>query len=328
MAVHSVSEFPQKMRAVSYSAYGGGGEGLEHVELPIPAPKKNEVLVKVEACSMDWKVHMCCMNPVLPCRAHVPGSDIAGMVVSVGPGVTTFVPGDKVVSCLGKAGGGMAEYAIAPITTTIKRRSDVTPAVGVAMGISGFAALQSVRNSGGIAIDHEGSKKTTKNVLIRAATGGVGLLAVQIAKLGGAHVTATCAPGNFSLLKSLGADEVLALGDENQAGQKYDVVINSGAHVSFRHYKPSLASSGFVIDLTPSCKNFISTAVHPLRYFPFVPIPNTADMYLLFNLLHLGRIRPVVDSSYPLAKAGDAWARCVDGDAVGTIVVTIAHPPS
>lgn len=74
----------------------------------------------------------------------------------------------------------MAEYAIAPITTTIKRRSDVTPAVGVAMGISGFAALQSVRNSGGIAIDHEGSKKSTKNVLIRAATGGVGLLAVQV----------------------------------------------------------------------------------------------------------------------------------------------------
>lgn len=107
------------------------------MELPIPTPKKNEVLVKVEACSMDWKVHMCCMNPVLPCRAHVPGefmtcnfhnpaisfhrkihefgyslgideilalagSDIAGVVVSVGPGVTTFVPGDKVVSCLGK----------------------------------------------------------------------------------------------------------------------------------------------------------------------------------------------------------------------------------
>ena len=78
-----------------------------------------------------------------------------------------------------QAGGAIAEYAIAPITTTIKRRQGVTPSQGAAMGVSGFAALQSVRNSAGLDIE-EGSKETNKNLLIRAASGGVGTLAVQV----------------------------------------------------------------------------------------------------------------------------------------------------
>lgn len=79
-----------------------------------------------------------------------------------------------------QAGGGLAEYAIAPVTTTIKRRREVTPALGAAMGTSAFAALQSVRNSAGINIDHQEGSKETKNLLIRAASGGVGTLAVQV----------------------------------------------------------------------------------------------------------------------------------------------------
>ncbi|KAG0565751.1 hypothetical protein M758_7G012200 [Ceratodon purpureus] len=335
----SVLDVPATMKAVSYSAYGGGAEGLQHVELPVPKPRKDEVLVKVEACSInpiDWKVQKGFMKPVLPYKfPHVPGADIAGMVISVGPGVTTFVPGDKVVSCLGRAGGGLAEYAIAPTSTTIKRRHEVTPIYGSAMGISGFTALQSVRNSANI--DIEGRSKETKNLLIRAASGGVGTLAVQIAKLGGAHVTVTCSPQNFELLKSLGADEVLdcnvpdEAAPESPSGKKYDVIINCGPHRPFPQYKSQLAHSGFVIDLNPSPKGFMTTALNALslskqKYFPFMHIPNSVDMYLLFNLLHLKKIKLVIDSTYPLAKAQEAWARCMEGHAVGKIVISICEP--
>lgn len=275
-----VVDAPEMMRAVSYSAYGGGAEGLQHVEIPIPKPKKDELLVKVEACSInpiDWKVQKGIMKPVLPFRfPHVPGADISGVVVKVGPGVTTFVPGDKVVSCLGKAGGGLAEHAIAPTSTTIKRRSGVTPIDGAALGVSGFAALQSVRNSANINIDGTGeAQDSNKNLLIRAASGGVGTLAVQIAKLGDAHVTATCSPHNFRLLKSLGADEVVdgAKAPESPSGRKYDVIINCGPHQPFQYYKAHLAPGGFVIDLNPSPKGLVTSAMHALKlskqkYFP------------------------------------------------------------
>ncbi|KAG0558087.1 hypothetical protein KC19_10G003800 [Ceratodon purpureus] len=338
----TVADAPEMMKALSYSSYGGGAEGLKHVEMLIPKPKRDEILVKVEACSLnpiDWKVQKGFMKPVLPFRfPHVPGTDISGVVVKVGSRVTTFVPGDRVVCCLGRAGGGLAQFAIAPTNTTIKRRQGVSPIEGDALGISAFAALQSVRNSAGIDIKLPNrSDKESKNLLIRAASGEVGTLAVQIAKLGGAHVTATCSPHNFRLLRSLGADEVVeykaeseksgAAPERSPSGRKYDMVINCGPHWPFCRYKAELAPSGFVIDLNPSPTGMMTSVVHAItrskqKYFPFMHIPNSADMYLLCNLLHVKKLRTVIDSTYPLAQAQAGWARCMEGHAVGKIVIT------
>jgi NADPH:quinone reductase-like Zn-dependent oxidoreductase len=157
---------------------------------------------------------------------------------------------------------------------------------------------------------------------------------VQLAKLGGAQVTASCNPHNFELLKSLGADEVLDVDapmSEDSSAKKYDVIINCGPHRHFPQYKSQLSTKGFVIDLNPSPKGFITSALHAFslskqKYFPFVHIPNCADMYLLFNLLHLKKLRPVIDSTYPLIKAQEAWARCMEGHAVGKIVITCCEP--
>lgn len=147
-------------------------------------------------------------------------------------------------------------------------------------------------------------------------------------------MTATCSPRNFDLLRSLGADEVLdreAWASPPAGNNPYDVIINCGPHRPFSHYKPQLARSGFVIDLNPSPKGFAQSAFHALslsrqKYYPFMHIPNCADMYLLFNLLHLGKLRVVVDSCYPLGKAQEAWARCMEGHAVGKIVVVCCEP--
>jgi NADPH:quinone reductase-like Zn-dependent oxidoreductase len=152
-------------------------------------------------------------------------------------------------------------------------------------------------------------------------------------------VTVTCSPQNFELLKSLGADEVLdynavpegVAAPGSPSGKKYDVIINCGPHRPFPQYKPQLAHSGFVIDLNPSTKGFMTSAIHTFslskqKYFPFMHIPNCADMYLLFHLLHMKRIKLVIDSTYPLAKAQEAWARCIEGHAVGKIVISVCEP--
>jgi len=159
-------------------------------------------------------------------------------------------------------------------------------------------------------------------------------LVLQIAKLGGAHVTASCNPQNYELLKTLGADEVVDVDapvPEGYLGKKYDVIINCGPHQPFPLYKPLLSPKGFLIDLNPSPKGFMTSALHAFslskqKYFPFVHIPNCPDMYLLFNLLHLKKLRPVIDSTYPLAKAQEAWARCMEGHAVGKIIITCCEP--
>jgi NADPH:quinone reductase-like Zn-dependent oxidoreductase len=144
-------------------------------------------------------------------------------------------------------------------------------------------------------------------------------------------VTVTCSPHNFRLLKSLGADEVEDYrGDAvpgSASGRKYDVAINCGPHWPFPRYRSELAPSGVVVDLNPSPKGVMTSAVHALKlsknkYVPFMHVPNCADMYLLFNLLHLKKLRTVIDSTYPLAQAQAAWARCMEGHAVGKIVIT------
>ncbi|VAI19352.1 unnamed protein product [Triticum turgidum subsp. durum] len=116
---------PRTMRAVQYDKYGGGAEGLKHVEVPVPSPKKGEVLLKMEAASInpiDWKIQKGMLRPFLPGKfPFTPVGDLAGEVVELGSGVTNFKPGDKVISISFPSGGGLAEYAVAPASLTVAR---------------------------------------------------------------------------------------------------------------------------------------------------------------------------------------------------------------
>jgi len=329
---------PQKMRAVQFSKFGGKAAALEHVEVPVPVPVKDQVLVKVEAASVnpvDWKavqaglLRLLSIPPKLP---YVPGTDIAGEVVGLGPGVTSFAIGDKVSCFTGlKAGGSLAEYAVAPLNTTAKRPENVSALDGASFGIAGQSALQSLRDSGGIKLD--GSSKD-KNVLITAASGGVGTYAVQLAKLGGAHVTATCGARNVNLIKSLGADEVLdyktpeGANLQSPSGRKYDVVIHCADYQPFSTFKPQLANNAKVIDLTPTGKTFLATGIQLLtfarqKFVPFLMSGNTNDLALLGNLVSEGKLRTVVDSTFPLSRAEQAWEKQIDGHSTGKVLVTM-----
>lgn len=326
------------MKAVQYSGYGGGAGALQYVDAPIPTPKKGELLIKLEATGLnpvDWKIQKGQLRPLLPSKfPFIPAVDVAGEVVSVGPGVNDFTTGDKVVSMLGsRNGGGLADYAVASIKTTVKRLPGVSAENGASLPIAALTALQAIRDSAGVKLDGSGKEM---NLLITAASGGVGHYAVQIAKLGRAHVTATCGARNVSLIKELGADEVLdyktpeGAALKSPSGRKYDAVIHCTSNIPWSIFQPNLSPNGKVIDFTPNFMSLASTFVKKLtlssqQIVPFIVSGNSNDLALMVNLVNEGKVKTIIDSKYPLEKAADAWAKSMDGHATGKIVVTFGE---
>jgi NADPH:quinone reductase-like Zn-dependent oxidoreductase len=219
-------------------------------------------------------------------------TDVAGVVVDVGPGVKDLAPGDEVVAMLNSLvsergswqhlsmfvsltlswllqnGGGLAEYVVAPASLTVKRPPAVSAAEGAGLPIAAGTALQSLRSIGA---KFDGTGKPL-NVLITAASGGVGLYAVQLAKLANLHVTATCGAGNIDLVKSLGADEVMdyktpeGASLQSPSGKKYDGVVHCTVGVSWSKFKPLLSSRGRVIDLTPNSSAILTSGLHKVTF--------------------------------------------------------------
>ncbi|KAE8037850.1 hypothetical protein FH972_010405 [Carpinus fangiana] len=192
-------------------------------------------------------------------------------------------------------GGGLAEFAVTNESLTVARPPELSAAKVVGLSIAGLTAHQAVTQAAGIKLDGSGKKA---NILITAASGGVGHYAVQLAKLGNAHVTATCGARNIQLVKSLGADEVLDYRTPDGAalrspsGQKYDAVIHCAIGIPWSTFEPNLSPNG-----------------------------KGENLHYLVNLVKEGKLKTVIDSKYPLAKARDAWAKSIDGHATGKIIV-------
>ncbi|KAF8780901.1 hypothetical protein HU200_000862 [Digitaria exilis] len=308
---------PKKtMRALQYEKYGGGAEGLKHVEVPVPSPKKGEVLLKLEAASInpiDWKIQK-------------------GML---GTGVTNLKPGDKVISISFPTGGGLGEYAVAPASLTVSRPPEVSAAEGASLPTAASTALQQLNAAGVSTFDDGGSgddKNVPKNILITAASGGVGHYAVQLAKLAGLHVTATCGARNLGFVSSLGADEVLDYKTPEGAklrspsGRKYDAVAHCATGTPWSTFAPVLAEHATVVDVTPgiaaAARSFLQKVTFAKqRLVPLVLMPKKEEMEWLVEITRQGKLKTVIDSRYPLSRAQEAWAKSMEGHATGKIVV-------
>jgi len=319
------------MHAVWYDSYGGGAAGLKHVEVPVPTPCKEEVLLKIEAASLnpvDWKIQKGIIRPFLPSKfPFIPVTDVAGEVVEVGPAVKNFNVGDKVVAYI--SGGGLAEYAVAKQSLTVQRPPEVSAAEAAGLPIAGLTAHQMLTQSAGIKLDGSGPRS---NILITAASGGVGLYAVQLAKLGNTHVTATCGARNAELVKSLGVDEVLdyktpeGAALKSPSGTKYDAVMHCATGIPWSTFEPNLSENGKVIDITPSPSAFLTFAMKKLTFskkklVPLLVMPKAENLEYLVNLVKEGKLKTIIDSKHPLSKAEDAWARSIEGHATGKIIV-------
>ncbi|KAK9057450.1 hypothetical protein SSX86_022285 [Deinandra increscens subsp. villosa] len=321
------------MQAVWYTCYGGGSAGLKHVEIPIPAPGNDEILLKVEAASInpiDWKIQGGMVRPILPRKfPFIPVGDVAGEVVEVGPGVKNFKAGDKIVSTLGGAGGGLAEYAVAKESSTVPRPQEVSAADGASLVIAGCTALHALTVSCGLKLE---KTEQQTNVLVTAASGGVGHYAVQLAKLGNTHVTATCGARNIEFVKSLGADEVLdyktaeGAALKSPSGKKYDIVVDCTTGIPWSTFECNLSPTGKVIDITPNGSTFWHYAVNTLTFSkkqlqPLLVIPKAEQIDYLVKLVKEGKLKTVIDSRYGLSQAEEAWAKSIEGHATGKVVV-------
>jgi NADPH:quinone reductase-like Zn-dependent oxidoreductase len=307
------------MKAIVHHRYGGP-EALRVAELPTPTPGEHEVLVRVHAAAVnarDW--HLLRGDPYLARLTAaelglrgpsvvVRGTDFAGTVEAVGPGVTRFRPGDEVY---GEANGAFADYVCAPESVVSLKPKNLTFTRAAAIPLAANTALMGLRDV------HPG-----QHVLINGASGGVGTFAVQIAKAFGAGVTAVCSPRNVELVRGLGADHVIdyTAEDFSKNGQRYDVVFDLVGNRTLTELRRSLTRTGTLI-LSGGGVSRGGSLVGPMglmirgmvvgrfvrqRVVVLVAVPSAGNFATLTRLVEAGQLVPVLDRTYPLEQAADA----------------------
>ena len=323
------------MKAIVQDTYGSA-DVLELREIDRPEIADDEVLVRVRAAGVDRGVWHLMTGLAYPIRlagyglrapkTPVPGMDLAGVVEAVGKDVTRFQPGDEVFG-IGK--GAYAEYARAPEAKLAPRPAAVTFEQAAAVAISGITALQGLRDQGRVA---EGQK-----VLIIGASGGVGTYAVQIAKAFGAEVTAVCSTTKVDLVRSIGADHVIDYTRDDFADGKhhYDLILDIGGNSSLSHLRRALTSTGTLVMVGGEgggrWLGGLDRQLRALLLSPFVsqklklkvPSENHEDMLVLAELIEAGKVRPVIDRSYPLSEVPKAIRYVEEGHARGKVVITV-----
>jgi NADPH:quinone reductase-like Zn-dependent oxidoreductase len=227
---------------------------------------------------------------------------------------------------------------------TVKRPPGVSAAEGAGLPTAARTALVALRAAVGARrfdVDSDGRRdnKPPLNVLITAASGGVGHYAVQLAKAAGFHVTATCGAHAAELVRGLlGADdEVLDYTTPEGAallspsGRRYDGVVHCAVGTRWSTFAPLLADSGgTVVDITPTKSAMLRSVAHRVtfarkRLVPLFLWPNKEDLQFLVGLLRDGKLKTVVDSRFPLSQASGAWEKSLGGHPTGKIVVEMGH---
>ncbi|MGF1597569.1 MAG: NAD(P)-dependent alcohol dehydrogenase [Acidimicrobiales bacterium] len=324
---------PERMPAVVARGYGQP-DMLSVEQVTVPTPKDGEVLVHVEASSLnalDW--HFLTGTPYLlrimggirrPKRT-VPGADVAGTVVATGPGVTDLRPGDAVFGeC---PGGGCAAYATVDATHVVAKPSGVPFEDAAATPIAGLTALQGLRT--------HASVQPGDHVLINGAAGGVGTFAVQIAKALGAEVTAVCSNRNVDMVRSLGADTVIdyTSTDVVVGGPRFDVMFdNVGNRTPAECLSVLRPDARYVIITGPKTNRWLGPVPHILRtalafrraspsFHQFTASPTHDDLTYLGELLAASTITPAIQRTVGLDGVADGLAEIGTGHTRAKIVV-------
>jgi len=319
------------MKAIVYTEYGPPNV-LQLKEVEKPAPKENQVLIKVHAASVnagDWREMRA--DPFLIrlggglLRPKDPrlGSDVSGRVEAVGENVKQFRPGDEVFGC---AHGSFAEYALAREAYLTLKPANRSFEEAAAVPVAALTALQGLRDAGGI--------RPGQKVLIQGASGGVGTFAVQIAKSFGAEVTAVCSPRKLDMVRSIGADHVIDYTQEDftRNRQRYDLIFAANGYHSLSAYKRALSPQGIYVCAGGTMPQFFQSILlgslmsrnggKKLGTMGIAKV-NQEDLVYLGELLKAGKIAPVIDTSYPLSEIAEAVRYVEDTHAQGKVVITV-----
>ena len=328
------------MKAVVAQRYGGP-DVLAVVERPAPDVGPHDVLIAVKAAGLnplDAKIRDGKVKLVLPLRPPIAlGCDVAGVIERVGANVTRLRAGDQVFARLEKGRmGGLAERVAAHHSVVAARPAKVSFEEAAAIPLAGLTALQALREAAQLTAG--------QRVLIHAGAGGVGSLAIQIAKILGLHVTTTTSTANADFVRQLGADAVVDYTKREPLPSGLDAVFDSLGGASELASLAAVARGGIVVGVgglpdATFARNHLPMFTRPViwlatakrrraaaradaRFVYLFMRPDGDQLAELAGWIDAGRLRPVLHRSYPLAEIRAAFAELERGHARGKIVVT------
>jgi NADPH:quinone reductase-like Zn-dependent oxidoreductase len=328
------------MKAIVWTKYGSP-DGLQLQEVEKPAPKGNEVLVKIHAATASTadtefrrlKLPLLFSIPlrlylgfIKPTRITILGTEFAGEVVSTGQDVIQYQPGDQVFGYTGLNMGTYAEYMCLPEKPTglggvmAKKPANMTYEEAAAVPFSGLEALHSLRKA---------NVRNGQKVLIIGAGGSIGTAAVQLAKYYGAEVTGVDKPGKLEMLRSIGADHVIDYTKEDftKSGQTYDVILDTAGKSSFSGSLRSLKENGTYLNANPGLLARFrrqGTSKRSSKKVILWTAGYTVDNLLaLKELIEAGTIKAIIDRRYPLEQVPEAHRYVDTGQKKGNVVITM-----
>ncbi|WP_156959852.1 NAD(P)-dependent alcohol dehydrogenase [Nocardia sp. BMG51109] len=330
------------MTAIVQRGYGLPQRVLTLDEIDRPAPGDDEVLVRMRATSVntpDWlavtgvpyilRLQFGLTRPATPVR----GSDVAGVVAAVGANVTEFRPGDEVFGSLWSdnarsSGGTFAEYAVAPISQLARKPAALSFESAAVAGMSGLTALLAMREVG--------AAGPGRRVLINGASGGIGTLAVQIAKTLGAHVTGVCSTRNAEFVQALGADDIIdyTRDDFTRGTRRFDVILDNVLNHPPARTARALSPEGILIPNSvgpgrglfgslPRVARAMTMRWGSTDVRTVTCAVTRANLDALAALLTSGDLEVITEKTYPLAQAPEAVAHMLTHHARGNIVITM-----
>jgi NADPH:quinone reductase-like Zn-dependent oxidoreductase len=308
------------MTAMRVEAFGPP-EVLRSTAVPRPAPAAGELLVRVHAAGVnpvDTQVRSGVARDLVGATLrYVPGFDVSGVVEEVGPGVTRFRPGDEVYAMLDlRRGGGYAEYAIVREDEAAARPAGATHLEAASLPLVALTAWQALFRTADLA--------RGQTVLIHAGAGGVGSIAIQLAKWRGARVIATASEANHAFLRELGADVVVDYRTERfeDVARDVDVVLDPiGGDTQLRSLGV-LRSGGILVGLL-GLEPEARAPGGDVRAIAILVEPSADQLRSIAELVEQGIVRPMVSHVFPLEAAPEAHVQSETGRTRGKIVLQL-----
>jgi NADPH:quinone reductase-like Zn-dependent oxidoreductase len=334
------------MKAIVYTEYGPP-DVLQLKEVEKPAPKEDEILIRVYATSVNYgDIVARNFKEISPRKFNMPllfwlfakiffgfrkpkitilGSEFAGEIESVGKDVKSFKQGDQVFGYLGQSMGAYAEYLCIPEDGVLAIKPDnMTYEEAAVVPYGAIMALNLLRDKGNI--------QPGQKVLVNGASGGIGSAAVQLAKSHfGAEVTGVCSTPRLELVKSLGADKVIDYTKEDftQNGETYDLIFDILGKSSFSRCKGSLKSNGIHLFASFKMKQLFqmlwTSRIGSKRVICALAPGSTEDLMSVKELIEAGKIKAAIDRRYPLEQTAEAHRYVEKGPKKGHVVITVEH---
>lgn len=320
------------MKAAVYKKYGSP-EVLKIEEVKKPIPKENEVLIKVYAVSInDWDFGLLAGTPLAnrfinglgKPKRKILGSDIAGVIESIGNNVKKYKPGDEVYGDLSNYWGGFAGYVCAPENTVGLKSPKMSFEQAASIPQAGMLAVQGLIDKGEI--------KNGQRILINGAGGGVGTFGIQIAKLYNAEVTGVDNSGKVEMMRSVGFDYVIDYTKEDfiKLNKKYDLILDAKTNRPVFKYIKALNPKGIYVTVGGSTFRLLQVLIlSPLiklifkKHFRMVFLKMNKDLNFMNELFEIGKMNPVIDGHYKLEEIKEAFDYYRKEKQKGKIVITI-----